>query len=143
MWIWNAMLYAVVLCVIYYLVMAPSFLTFDVYSAGTTLFVGMVLSLQLKVSFFYHQWAYPQVASMSFSVVAMFLFFLLIANAVDDYWYIATWCYSQGLFWFFGFFSGPLFAFLVDVIGYSLYKFFWPSKEMIAREVELALLHVS
>eukprot|EP01037_Dinobryon_pediforme_P022520 gene22520-23706_t len=33
-------------------------------------------------------------------------------------------------------FSVPLFTVFVDVIGYCFYLFFWPTKEMLFRELE-------
>ena len=44
------------------------------------------------------------------------------------------------LFWFFGFFTVPVFVIFIDVLGYDAYNFFWPSKEMMYREIELKVI---
>lgn len=136
-WIFNAIMYAIVLCLTFYNVVAPTFEDMGLYVAGTTVFVGLCMALQLKVAFFHHQWAYPQVTVMFISILGMFLYFLVIAQSTDDYYYVSNVTYEQGIFWFFGFFSAPLFVIYIDVIGHFLKYFFLPTREMLYRECEL------
>ena len=60
---------------------------------------------------------------MAISVGGMLGFFLLFSVVFDDFLYVSNWIYNQPIFWFFGFFSVPLFAVLIDVIGKDYYAF--------------------
>ncbi len=131
------MLYSMIICLVAYNVVAPTFEELGLYEAGTTVFVGLCMALQLKVAFFHHQWSYVHVVSMLISVGGMFLYFLAIAASTDTYYMVANSVYEQGVFWFYGFFSIPLFAILLDVAGYNYYVFFAPTKEIQYRELEL------
>lgn len=136
MWILNAILYAVVICLTFYMAVAPTFTDQSLYVAGTTVFVGLCMALQCKVAFFHHQWSYPHVIVMFISVAGMLVYFLLIAASTSDYWDVANKTYEEGIFWFFGFFSVPLFVILIDVVSYYLQWYFMPTKEMLYHELE-------
>ncbi len=138
-WIFNAVIYSIVLCLLSYYVCVPTFEELGIYEAGTIVFVALCMALQAKVAFFHHQWSYIHVTSMAISVGGMFLYFLAIASSTDDYWYVAQAIYSYGIFWFFGMFSIPLFVVLIDVVGYNFYVFFRPTQEILMREMELAV----
>ncbi len=140
-WILNAIFYAIVLCLTYYMALQPSFKDLSLYEAGTVAFVGLCMSLQAKVAFFHHQWAYPQATVMFISVLGMFVYFLLIAISTDTYYYVANMTYELDVFWLFGFFTGPLMAVLIDVIGYYGKWFFFPTLEMKYHEMEHAVSH--
>jgi hypothetical protein len=117
-------------------------------------YTGLCMALQAKVAFLHHQWAYPnvldlisiyfyllinnlfQVVSMAISVFGMLIYYVIVSVSVDDYWYVGQTTMNQGIFWFYGMFSVPLFAVFVDWIGFFIYVFFWPSKETLFREIE-------
>lgn len=134
-WIFNAVVYAVVISLLFFLSAAPTFNTYGIYEAGTVIFVGLCNTLQMKVAFFHHQWAYPNVAVMIISVGGMLIYFLIIAVTTYEYYYIANDVYELGMFWFYGFFSVPIFTVFIDWIGYYCYMFFWPTTEMLYRDV--------
>ncbi len=138
-WIFNAMLYSMVICLIAYNVTMRTFEAYGLYEAGTTVFVGLCMALQLKVAFFHHQWSYIHILSMAISVGGMFVYFLVIASSSGSevYYKVANYVYGDGLFWFYGFFSIPLFAVLIDVVGYNFYVFMRPTPEILFREMEL------
>jgi hypothetical protein len=124
-----------------YYVLAPSFEELALYEAGTIVFLALCMALQLKVAFFHHQWSWIHWLSMAISVGGMFIYFTVIGASTDDYWYVIQHLYNENLFWFYGWFSIPLFAILVDVFGFNLYVFFFPTKENLYREMELKVRH--
>ena len=140
LWIWNAILYAVVICVLFFLAGYPSFYDQYIYVTGTIVYTGLCNALQCKVIFFHHQWAYPQVCSILISVVGMLLYYLLVSNSTDDYYGVAEQTFELPLFWFYGMFSVPFFTVLIDPIGYYLYMFFWPTKEILYHEIEFKVI---
>lgn len=135
-WILNAILYAIMVCLIFYYAVAPTFEDEGLYVAGTTVFVGLCMSLQAKVAFFHHQWAWPQILVMTISVVGMFLYFVMIAVSFSDYYYVAHHVYGSGIFWLFGVFFMPIVAIFIDWIGYYGKMITFPTAEMLYREME-------
>ena len=139
MWILNAVVYAVVFCLLWFNVVYPTFESYSLYEMGTTIYVGLVLSMHLKVAFIHHLWNQIHLWSMIISVGGLFLF-LYILNSMQndnyDIYYVVNKIYSLNLFWFFGTFSIPLFCVLIDVIGYCSYFMFAPTREMLYREAE-------
>jgi hypothetical protein len=125
-------------------VVGPTFETdYGLYEAGTIVFVGMILSLQAKVAFYHHQWSYPQILSMLISLFIMFFGYIVLTLGVNDYYYDAIVAYNQPIFWFYGCFSMPLFTMMIDWIGYYTKMFFFPTKEMLYRELDLQEQKVS
>lgn len=108
---------------------------------GTTVFVGACNSLQFKVAFLHHQWSSIQILLMLLSVGGMLAYLGIISKfPVNLYEYYDTGYYllrESKLFWFYGFFTVPVFVIFIDVLGYDMYYFFWPSKETLYREIEL------
>lgn len=137
LWIFNAVWYTMIICLISFNVLPKTFIDLSLYRAGTIVYVGMVMALQAKVAFFHHQWAYPQILAMVISVGGMFIYFLILAASTYDYYYVANMTYELPIFWFFGFFTIPLIAVMVDAVGHYTYMFFWPSRDMLYREKEL------
>jgi len=135
-WIFNAILYAVVLCLTFYYITGPTFKDYGIYEAGTVVFVGMVLSLQAKVAFYHHQWAYPQIIAMVISIIGMFIGYIILTFGVSDYYYDAIQAYGKGIFWYYACFSGPLFTIFIDWIGYYTQLIFWPTQEMLYHELD-------
>mmetsp|Transcript_19623 Transcript_19623/g.28222 ORF Transcript_19623/g.28222 Transcript_19623/m.28222 type:complete len:318 (+) Transcript_19623:78-1031(+) len=138
-WILNASLYAVVFCLLWFVAVYPSFLTYSVYEMGTTIYVGLVFAMHLKVSFMHHIWNQIHVWSMAISVGGLFLFLYVLNSLSDDnydIYYTVNKLYSTDLFWFFGFFSVPIFCVLIDVITHSCRVVFWPTNEQLYREAE-------
>lgn len=136
-WIFNAILYSIVLSLIYFSCVALSFDTDSLYVAGTTVFVGLIMALQAKVAFFHHQWAWPQVTVMAISIIGMIIFFIIIEFSTFDYYYVANHVYSEGIFWFFGMFTGPLIAIMIDWLGYFVMMQISPKPEMLYRALQL------
>ena len=111
---------------------------------GTTVFVGACNSLQLKVMFLHHQWSWVQAFIMLLSIGGMLAYLAIISQfSINLYEYYKTGyelLSQNGLFWFYGFFTVPVFVIFIDVFGYDMYYFFWPSKEMKYREIELQVI---
>jgi len=137
MWILNAIAFATVLCLSFYYCVRPTFKEYSLYSMGTVCYTGLCNALQFKVAFMSHQWALPQVVSMIISVGGMLAAYVVFSNASGDYYGVSTYLFNTPMFWFFGFFSVPLFAGLIDVVAHNLSFFFRPSEEMLFREVDL------
>mmetsp|Transcript_2919 Transcript_2919/g.4430 ORF Transcript_2919/g.4430 Transcript_2919/m.4430 type:complete len:1092 (+) Transcript_2919:145-3420(+) len=136
-WILNAVFYAIVFCLLWFNVAYPSFESYGLYEMGTTIYVGLVLALQLKVGFIHNLWNQIHVWSMLVSLGGLFLFLYILNSMTDDnynFYFVANKIYSENLFWFFGAFSVPLFCAMIDVIGHSFYVLFNPTNEMLYRE---------
>jgi hypothetical protein len=137
-WILNAVVYAIVFCLIWFNVVARSFEYYDLLSMGTMIYVGLVFALQLKIGFIHHLWNQVHVWSMVISIAGLFLFLLVLNNMTSvsyiDFYGIADDLYKDNLFWFFGFFSVPLMCFLIDFVWHSFEVVLFPSKEMTYRE---------
>ncbi len=136
-WVINAFMWSVLLCLIYFNVVRESFRDMSIFEMGTVIYVGLVLSLQLKVGFIHHLWNRIHFISMAISIIALFIVLLILSASSSfayDYYYVVNKLYVEGIFWFFGFFSGPLICILLDFIGQSYYVFFAPSDEMVFRE---------
>jgi magnesium-transporting ATPase (P-type) len=136
-WIGNAMLYAAVVCLMSYNVLFPTFYNMGLYVAGTVVMIGLVLALQAKVCFFHHQWSWPHFGAQVFSFCGMFLYYILIAITVDEYWGEAFMAYSLGITWLWGLFTVPLTAIFIDWVAYFTRFMFYPTQEMLFREFEL------
>lgn len=110
---------------------------------GTTIYVGLVLALQLKVGFIHHLWNQVHFWSMFISIGGLFLFLEILNTMTSedtiDFYYVANKIYSLNLFWFFGVFTTPLFCLLIDFVGHSFLVIFLPTHEMIYREADFGL----
>ena len=135
-WIFNACLYAIIISLIYYIVVAPSFETVWLYGVGTTVFTGLCVSLSAKVAFMHQEWTMLQASILAGSIAAMFIFYLILASAQYDYYNDAIQFFSLGIYWFFGVFSIVFFTLLIDVIPYYTQVLFKPTREMMYKEVE-------
>ena len=135
LWISNAMLFAVVFCLLFFVALEPTFRDYGVYEMGTVIYVSLVLALHSKVAFLHQVWNKVHVYSMAFSVSMLFLVLYIINLFESDwnYYGVVEFVYKQGIFWFFGFFTIPLICFLIDVIGASLYLFFMASYDMVEK----------
>jgi hypothetical protein len=51
-----------------------------------------------------------------------------------DLYFIVNKMYEEKVFWFFNVFSIPLIMILIDLIGYSFYVVFRPTREMLYTE---------
>lgn len=125
----------------FFLVLEPTFESFDLFEMGTVIYIGLVLSLQLKVSFLHQVWNYIHVLAMAISIIGIFVVVYIISLSVDqyDYYGVVEIVYSRGIFWFFGVFSIPLTCILIDVTAYSLSLFFFPPDEAIFREAAFGM----
>jgi phospholipid-translocating P-type ATPase (flippase) len=136
-WIFNAMIYAVVFCLLVYLVGWDTFYTWGVFDCGTVIFTALCNTLQMKVAFYHHQWAWPHALAMFISVGGMLLYFLIIAVSTWEYYYIANQVYLTGFFWFFSFFTVPLFTVYIDWVNYYTRLMFLPKIQMLYEESEI------
>ena len=143
-WILNAWIVAVIICLIYYYALQPNFESYDLYTFGTSVFMGLSLALQAKVAFLHHQWAYPQALAMFLSILAMFLFVYILSAASDSdtggFYGIATIMYEDPLFWFYSCLVVPIAVILLDVLAHLVYYFFIPTDEMMYREIDRKVL---
>lgn len=138
-WILNAAMYAIVLCLMFLSVCFETYTYYgysDLYSMGTTFYAALCMALQLKVGFLHHQWAYPQILSMTLSVVGMLLYFLAVGVIVWDYWHVGQETLAQGFFWWWGMFTVPLVCIQIDTIGYYGQWLFTPTPLQLQRECE-------
>lgn len=133
----NAMVYAVIFCLLVYLVGWDTFYDWGVFDCGTVIFTALCNTLQMKVAFYHHQWAWPHVLVMVISVAGMLLYFLIIAASTWEYYYIANHVYLQGFFWFFAFFTVPLFTVYIDWMIYYTRLMFKPKYQMLYEEAEM------
>ena len=138
----NATLYTVLICLFFYNGLQSTFRDYGLFELGTFVFVSLVHSLQCKVSFMHHQWNFLSCAGMLVSVFGVFAVLYYLSGVASDtlsggYWGVTEWVVRQGVFWFFGAFSVPLFTMMIDFIGHSYYLFFSPTDEMRYREAEL------
>lgn len=144
LWIFNALLYATIICLLFYYSVQKSFEDHSIFEFGTTVFVGACNCLQLKVAYLHHQWSALQAFIMLISVGGMLAYLAIISKfPINLYEYYNTGYQllsESKLFWFFGFFTVPVFVIFIDVLGYDAYNFFWPSKEMMYREIELKVI---
>ena len=138
LWIWNAALFAVVFCMLFFNVMGKTFEDYGLYEMGTTIFTGLVLGLQCKVAFLHQLWTKVHIISMTISLIGLFftLFVLNAAPTADNYgfYFVVDFLYGQPVYWFYGAFSIPLMCYLIDFMGSSIYVFFFPTPEMLMRE---------
>ena len=142
-WIGNAMAYAVVVCLMSYYALFPTLQHLSLYVAGTVVMIGLVLALQCKVAFFHHQWAYPQLAAMAFSFCGMYLYYMLIAVTVEDYWNVALMTYAEAITWLWGLLTVPIAAVFIDWAAYFARYCLCPTQEMLFRELELSVSNPS
>lgn len=133
-WIFNAVVYAVVLNMLVFYVAAPTFEEWAVYPAGLLIFTALCNSLQMKVAFFHHQWAWVNWLTFAISLFGMLVFFLVISAAEYDFYYIANYVYLQGFYWFYAFFTVPLFVVFIDWFLYYTRMIFFPTNQMLYEE---------
>ena len=141
MWIWNACLYALLLCTLVFTVMNPTFQEHDLYLMGTMIYVSLICSMHMKVGFIHQTINSVHFWSMFISVSGLFLF-LYVNNLFDnmelstdyDLDFIVNKMYQEKVFWFFNVFSIPLIMVLIDLIGQSFYVVFRPTREMLYTE---------
>jgi magnesium-transporting ATPase (P-type) len=141
LWILNACVFSAIFCMMFFLVLEPTFEAFDLFEMGTVIYIGLVLSLQLKVSFLHQVWNYIHVLAMAISVVGIFVVIYIISLSIDqyDYYGVVGAVYSRAIFWFFGVFSIPLTCVLIDFTAYSLALFFFPPDEAVFREAAFGM----
>jgi len=129
-------LYAIIICLVYYYAVAESFQDWSLYEFGTTVYTGLLLSLQLKVGFLHHQWNWVHTLSMAVSIGGMFIMYPVCSDIFSDYIYISSYVYDQSVYWLFGVFTIPVFTILIDMIGHYGRLLVWPTQEMLYREIE-------
>lgn len=140
-WILNAIVFAVILCLLDFVVLGSTFSSWSLYSFGTAVYTALCMSLQAKVSFLYHQWSYPAVLTMAISVGGMVLFFYILnelpIDYIDDYGDEANYAYGQLVYWVMCFITIPIMTVMLDFTVHAYALFFAPTAEMLFREAEL------
>lgn len=138
LWIWNAILFAIVFCLLCFNVVGKSFIEYGLFEMGTTIFTALILGLQCKVAFLHQLWTKVNVMAMVFSIIGLFFgLFVLNANpSADNYglYHVVDYLYQQPEYWFLGCFTIPIICYLIDFVGSSVYVFFIPTPEMVMRE---------
>ena len=114
-WIFNAVVYSTVLCLLFYYAANPSFMPFGLYGMGTTVFVGTLNALQWKVAYLFHQWDWIKLFLLLLSIFGGLAYFTVISSSLYEYYGETTRLYNSGLFWLFGFFAVPFSSFLSTV----------------------------
>lgn len=135
MWITNAFVFAVIFCLLFFVVLGPTFIDYGVFDMGTVIYFGLILSLQCKVAFLHQVWNKIHIYAMVFSIAMLFLV-IYIMNVFEsewDFYGVVNFVYGQGIFWFFGVFTIPLVCFLIDFTGSSLYLFFMASYDVMEK----------
>lgn len=137
LWMMNAVVFTIVFCSLFFVALYRNFYYDSLYEMGTVVFVGLILSLQLKVAFLHQIWNRIHVIAMIISVGGLLLFLVALSASASydyDFYYVTEKIYGYSIFWFFGVFTIPLVMFLLDIFGQSIYVFFYPNEEMIFRE---------
>ena len=135
-WIFNAVLYAVMICLLFYNAGHDSFTGMGLYGMGTTVFVGTCNTLQWKVVYLFNQWDWIKIFLPILSIFGGLAYFSVIAVGMWEYWHEAHVLYSSSFFWFYGFFAVPFFVIYLDLVVQNITFFFFPTREMLYREVE-------
>lgn len=135
LWITNAMVFAIIFCILFFVVLEPTFRDYGIYEMGTVIYISLVLALQCKVAFLHQVWNKIHVISMIISVSCLFLVIYIMNVSSDEYDYygVVNFVYDQSIFWFFGVFTIPLFCVLIDVVGSSFYLFFMATYDMLEK----------
>jgi hypothetical protein len=134
-WLFNACLYAIVISLLMYYAVGPSFQYYSLFPMGTTVFVGLCNALQLKVALLNHQWEWVRVFMMVLSVSGMLLYLNILSSYVEsDNYYVAYQLFNvtpySSIFWTFSFFFIPVFVVYIDVFGNALKTLFRPTNEI-------------
>jgi phospholipid-translocating P-type ATPase (flippase) len=98
MWIFNAVITAVIICVIGYYAMKLSFVDWSLFPFGTTVFVSLVMSLQLKIIYLNNQWDKVRFFIISISVLGTLLFIEGVSYSAADFYGVANQTYSKFLY---------------------------------------------
>jgi hypothetical protein len=131
----NAVVFAIIICLLFYYAGYQSFSTLGVFGLGTTVYVGTCNALQWKVAYLFHQFDWIKVFLLVLSIFGGLAYFAIIAVSLWEYYYEAHQLYYTGFFWLYGFFAVPFFVIFLDVLVYQVYFFIAPTKEMLYREV--------
>eukprot|EP00605_Chrysophyceae_sp_TOSAG23-4_P002081 GSChrysophyteH1.ASY1.ANO1.2302.1 assembled CDS len=135
-WVANALCYACILCAIFYYAMAKTFLDYNILVFGCIAYTGLVMALQLKMIFMSNQWAYPQVSLMFISIIGMIIYYAFVQYwSVDNFYGAVGYMYSGNMFWLFGMFSVPMILMCFEALCYYTQLFFYPTNEMLYREI--------
>jgi phospholipid-translocating P-type ATPase (flippase) len=135
-WVANALCYACILCAIFYYAMAKTFLDYNILVFGCIAYTGLVMALQLKMIFMSNQWAYPQVSLMFISIIGMIIYYTFVQYwSVDNFYGAVGYMYSGNMFWLFGMFSVPMILMCFEALCYYTQLFFYPTNEMLYREI--------
>ncbi len=134
-WIINAIVFAIVICLMAYIILEQTFWYHDLYSCGTITYVGLIHALQLKVSFIHHQWNQWNVLAMLVSLGGTFFVIYALNTALaftPEYYGIWDNLITNDkiLFFVIGGIITPFFCLGVDFVSYAMTYIFAPTKEM-------------
>jgi phospholipid-transporting ATPase len=142
-WIVNAVMYAVAICTMSYIVHKDTFKSYSLYGAGTVIYLGLLQAMQFKVAFLHHQWNYLSVLAMFLSLAGTMAVLYMLNTLIwmSPEFYNVFMHLSEEvplIFYVVGAGYTPLVCGLIDFIGHSMYVFFWPKPVMLYREAQLA-----
>ncbi len=136
-WLINGLFYAMIICNLSYIAFQNIFEYQALYIMGTTVWTGLVMALQGKVAFMSHSWSWPQFWCMFFSIGAMFPYFVFASYGTYAFYKQAAYLFTQWDFWLLGMFTVPVVCVvLVDVLWNCTRSIFWPTKEMLYKEMQ-------
>ena len=87
---------------------------------GTTVYTGLVLAMQGKVSFIAHQWAGPQIFMQAISLFGMFIMYYIAQFFIYDNLYgaVGPVLFADSTFWFMGVFTIPAICLVYEGLCY-------------------------
>lgn len=144
LWISNAVVLGIMICLLCYHAMNRSFLVYDLWSFGCFTFVALVNSMHCKMAFMHHQWTLLSILAMVFSVVFPLTIILLLGECgygvlgmtTSDFEGTSTWLFKRHEFWLFAFFTIPICIMMIEYTTHGVRYFLFPQKEMLARDIE-------
>ena len=135
-WCFNAVLYATIICLTYYVALRDSLITYGLFSFGTIVFSGLLMSLLVKLAFMHNKWTWLQVKLIALSFGGLPICYIILEYSFPDFYGEADFLLGQGLFWLFGVFSMAVFTMILDVATHFTVLLFRPTREMLFIEIE-------
>ena len=119
LWAINAMILSSLICLLYFLALHDSYSSEGIFEIGTAIFISLILGLQMKIAFLYHQWNYITVIVMILSLLMLYIWLFIVDSAEEifpDFYNTAKYTLSSSLNWLFSSFTFPVIFWLVGNI---------------------------
>jgi len=130
-WIFNAIAYAVLICLITYDV--DTVRNYGLFSLGTSVYTTLILSLQVKICLITKTWNWMTHFVLWLSI-GLYLLVLCIYSFRITFYGEAWYLYNEGRFWFFYVWTIPLVCGLFDVFCEHIRLQFHPTPDDIHAE---------